>query len=266
MLFEADDYKNLIRNFLHENRPQRGLQARLARAAGCQPSFLSQALNSHVQLTLDHAAGLAQFWNLEPEEEEFFYTLCEHSRASTPRLKSFYEKKIKKMRKNQNLLSARLKQEDISESQKHHIYYSAWHYSALHVLVSIPHYQNVGNICERFPELSPLRVKQTLETLAKIGLVKFSNNKWRVTKSHIHLASDSPMIAVHHSHWRQRAITNSVKAQENDLHYSVVQAMSRSDAHKLKALVVECIEKNKKLVAPSQEEEMYCFNLDLFVV
>jgi len=61
-VFNHLDYKDFLKIQIEENHEAYGYKSRLAKAANCQKSFLSQVLNSHIHLTPEHAVGLCQFW------------------------------------------------------------------------------------------------------------------------------------------------------------------------------------------------------------
>jgi hypothetical protein len=42
--------------------------------------------------------------------------------------------------------------------------------------------------------------------------------------------------------------------------------MSKSDAKKIRQLVAELVIDTRKLIEPSEEEELFCFNADFFQV
>src|SRR5262249_55560726 len=61
----------------------KGMRKQLATVAGCQPSYLSQALHGRVHLTEDHLAGIAEFLQLKADEAEFLLLLLREERAGT---------------------------------------------------------------------------------------------------------------------------------------------------------------------------------------
>jgi hypothetical protein len=80
----------------------------------------------------------------------------------------------------------------------------------------------------------------------------------------VHLNRDSPLIRQHHTNWRMSAIQSLMNDNKEDLHYSTVSTLSRSDAEKLRADMTSLIENYVAVVKPSKEEVMYGFNLDFF--
>ena len=60
-----------------------GYQGKLAKAAHCHSSHISQVIRKKSQLTLDQAAGIACFWELDPNETEYWLTLIQYEIHST---------------------------------------------------------------------------------------------------------------------------------------------------------------------------------------
>lgn len=71
-LFQFDSYKAYLKRVLLDHSSERGFQAKMARAAGCQPSYLTQTLRSEVELTPDHGAKLAKFLSMNGPETDYF--------------------------------------------------------------------------------------------------------------------------------------------------------------------------------------------------
>jgi transcriptional regulator with XRE-family HTH domain len=88
-LFEYREYKTLIRAFIRANHAVYGYQSKMAKAAGCQRSFLSQVLNGTVHLTPEHAVRIAGFWQLDAAGTDFFVTLVMLGRAGNEELRSY---------------------------------------------------------------------------------------------------------------------------------------------------------------------------------
>ena len=114
--------------------------------------------------------------------------------------------------------------------------------------------------------LSELVVIRSLETLEKKGLVKRDGEFWKINPGSIHLPKDSPMNSASHANWRHRAILSSQNTSNDDLHYTVVQAISESDFEKIKQILLKAIENYKSCAYPSPSEELICFSLDYFRV
>src|ERR1700722_8117600 len=111
-LFENTDYKDVLHTQIAANRDRRGYRSELAQAAGCQLSFLSQALHSHVHLTPDHAAGLATFWGFDHDERDYFLELVNLARAGSQVLKKILLKRLEEIKDRHENLARRYKKKD----------------------------------------------------------------------------------------------------------------------------------------------------------
>src|SRR5437016_3714585 len=136
--FEFKEYKSFVRWKIDGNRGIRGYQSQLARAAGCSRSFLSQVLGRDIDLTRDHAAGLGEFWSLDPLQFEYFLTLVDLSRVRSEHLRNHLERKLARIRGDHSNLSKRLGKEAIDGARAELIYYSSWTYGAIHMLLCVP--------------------------------------------------------------------------------------------------------------------------------
>jgi transcriptional regulator with XRE-family HTH domain len=72
-VYSHSNYREFIKDKARENRGQSGYKTRMAKAAGCQLSYLSQVLRGSANLTLEHAVGLSKLWELNEEETEIFF-------------------------------------------------------------------------------------------------------------------------------------------------------------------------------------------------
>lgn len=262
-LFLADDYKDYVRALLSENDTHRGYQSKLAIASGCQKSQFSQVLSGQLHLTLDQGAKLATFWEMDDNRTDFFLTLISLARASSPDLKAILMKRLRKLRAAHKEIGQRVQAEAIDERQAASLYYAAWHFSAIHVLISIKNYRTADQLAVRLK--IPLQIVQgALETLVKIGLAEKVKDQWQRKHSNIHLPQSSPMTAINHLNWRHRAIDCIQRSQQNSVNYSSVFSVSLSDAEKMQHLLLQTVEKMRGMIASSPEEEAFSFNCDLF--
>jgi len=125
-MFNFTDYKNLMREKIKENQHVRGYQTSLAKGAGCQRSFISQCINSHIHITPDHAAGLGKFWGFDEDESEYFLELVNYARSGSKQLKSIIKRKLGRLKKKQEDLSQRYKKPRVTIGENEARYYSTW--------------------------------------------------------------------------------------------------------------------------------------------
>ncbi|MGZ3747710.1 MAG: TIGR02147 family protein [Pseudobdellovibrionaceae bacterium] len=261
-VFEFTNYKDFIRHQIDQNQVFRGYRTLLARAAGCQRTFLSQVLNSHVELTPEHAVAMATFWKLGENESAFFLELLNLSRAGTPLLRKVIETRLEQLRRDHEKLSSRLREPRISVKEHEMLYYSSWVWAALHVVVSIPEFQTAPRAAERL-KLPLTLVEEGLVSLENMGLVASQGTRWRATAKSLHLPEDSPSLWMHHRNWRDIALREAQKSAEA-IHYTSIHALSENDVRRLEELLRNFIVESRKIVEPSREEKMICLCCDLF--
>jgi uncharacterized protein (TIGR02147 family) len=264
-VYEHQDYKGFLKTVIQENQGVKGFRSQLAKGARCQKSFLSQVLNSHVQLTPDHAAAISAFLNFDEQEADYFLGLVEFARAGSEALRNLIQTRLKTHQNRHDDISRKWAQEELKDTEAQMIYYSTWYMSAIHVLVSIPGFDSVRKVSARLG-ISEDIVQMALRDLQKIGLVKKIENKWKVGEKSIHLAKHSPMTEAHHSNWRHRALLDCQLRRSWSVHFSSVFAISKKDADRLRKQVLDFLIESRKNIAQSPEEEIYVLNADLFPI
>lgn len=108
-IFSFTDDIQVIREFLKENSGIRSVKSKLAEAAGCQLSYLSQALAGKVFLTPDHAFGISKFLRLNEVEAEYFMLLVQVKRAGAREHRSYLQSKLAEIRKTKFKVEAAIK-------------------------------------------------------------------------------------------------------------------------------------------------------------
>jgi uncharacterized protein (TIGR02147 family) len=262
-LYSTDSYVQVIKSKISEKKEKWGLISEMAEACECQKSHFSRVLSGKVDLTLEQAVGLCEYFAFNEVETDYFLNLVQYARAGTKKLKQRIEKRIKHIRQEQEDLSKRLNKPSIGVEQKEIVYYSAWYWSAIHILVSIPEYQTIRAVAQKL-SLTESFVTYCLETLEQYDLVGRHGSLWKTTSTPIHLSKKSSLIGLHHNNWRARAVLSAQNPQDDGIHYTVVQSVSQSDFGKIKQLLLDTVEEYMKTAGPSKEEELVCFCLDWF--
>ena len=262
-LYQHGDYKAFLKEWLKANSKIRGHKKRLAEAAGCHMSYLSQVIHNKVHLTPEHSLKIAAFLNLSELETSYFLHLVHYARAGTVELRQLHKKELEKIRASSRDLSERLGRERIETEQMSLRYYSAWYYAAIHILTTIEKFQSVGGISSRL-FLSPFTTERVLIELSQMGLVHLANGRWRATKETLHLPKDSGHVWSHHANWRMKALENVGRASPVSLHFSGVHSASSRTYQAILEELYEVLERVRKSVVASESEEIFVLNLDAF--
>ncbi len=263
-MFEVSEYRKFIK-FKIEQDGRRGLISRLAESAECQRSHLSRVLKGQLHLTLEQAFRITRFFPLSVEEQKYFMKMVEFERSGDVAYRTSIKVELADLKQQYENISNRVQQNSIGQQEKERIYYANWFWSAIHIIVSIPKYQNIKAISQRL-NLSEEIVTSCLRQLKDFGLVQNEKDRWFILSGGIHLSKDSPLNSVQHSNWRDRAVISTQNPKEDGVHYTVVQSVSREDYDSLKQVMLKSIDEFVKIASPSREEELVCFTCDFFKV
>ncbi len=265
-IFKFEDYKIYLAERIHEDsKVTKGLRLKLSNYVGCQQSYLSQVLNGKPHFTLEQAHLVNHFFVHDKLEAKYFILLVEYARAGTTALREFFFEDIKEMRRHRYNLKKRLREIDELPETVIHKYYSAWFYSAIHVILSIPEYQNPGRVAEHLH--LPLKiVMDVIHFLMESGLIENKNGKYQHTKKRIHLDKESVAIHSHHINWRSQVLQSVEKNLPEDFHYSNVFAIAESDFNEIRELFLKAIVNARNIIGPSKEEAVYAMAIDIFKV
>jgi len=256
------DYKKYL-NELINARPHRGrgVRSEIAKATKTQNAYVSQVLNGSVHFSPEQAEALNYYLDHSQMEGRFFLLLVQKARAGTRALQT----RLAEILESRLNLKKRLDVRKSLSNQDQVIYYSAWYFSAIHVLLSIAEYQTKDSIAG-YLDLPLKRVNTALEFLTSVGLAREESGRFKIGETRIHLGNDSPMIIKHHMNWRLQAVRSLESEVEKDLRYSSIATMSRADAGRIKSMLIKAIEELEPVINPSPEEAVYCTCLDFFSV
>lgn len=261
-IFSYNSYKKYLKDVsdLHG----RGAIGKLAEAAGCDRTYLSQCLTSKVQLTPDHIFGISEYLGLSATEQDYFLMLLLYERSASKQAQTLIKEKMYILAQADLVLSQKIMRKadsnELSDEQKTK-YYSSWKYSAVHTLTSIQGFQTLGAISKK-TRLSESDVHAVLKDLLGMGLIHFNNSKWIHTGKNIHIPSGSSYTTQNHLNWRLKSVEDV--NNKSALHYTMLFSLSKKDWETLRATLLNFIEKERDFIHDSGADEMYCFCCDLF--
>jgi len=256
------NYKEFLTAVIREG--SRGLVSRLAEAAGCQRSYLSNVIRTHIHLVPDQGYGICQFLNFDSEETGYFLLLLEKERSATAAYKSHLDERARELQQEHENLAKRLERAPLQSGADQLIYYSAWYYSAIHILVSIPRFQTVASISIALG-LDPSLTLSVLQELEKMGLVKRTGLKWFFLSGDIHVPRNSPLVSLHHNNWRQKAVLHAQSRSEG-IHFTMIQSISSQVLREIKEKTLKLIDEASELAGPSAPEELIYLGIDQYCI
>lgn len=258
-VYECANYKDFLAGIVGQE--PKGIVSRLAEAAGCQRSYMSDVLRGKVHLTPDHAHGIAAYLKLPPRERDLFLDLVHHARAASKAYKAMLAARIERERESRLRLTERVGGE---RRETPHRYYTSWHHAALHVATSVPELATVKALSTRFG-VAEDAVRAILATLVEDGLVIEAKGRYSYgyARGAPHLPDDSPLSRMNHANWRTLGLSRPWRA-EGEVHYSSVFAVEKKDYRRLQAELVGFVQAQREAIAGSGCEEVACFTCDLF--
>lgn len=266
MIWEVSHSVEFINKKRSENSVVRGYQGQMAKAAGTHGSYLSRVLGREVQLTPDQAAGLCEFWGLNTDEGEYFLTLVNLERAGTLRLQTLLRRRLDELKAKHQRLSEKLdvKSAPPTGTPDLVIYYSNWHYMAIHVALTIPDLRTPASLAKHL-KLPLAFVGSTLATLEGLGLARRnSENRWTPIDRDLHRDCSETFASTQQASWRVQTAARMHAQRERALHYTAVHSVSRRDFEMIRAKFVEQIVITRRAMMASAEEELVCFCLDWY--
>ena len=262
-VFDYVDYREFVADRLTVTGSTRGYRSRLAETLGVQSAFISQVLNKKLHFGLEQAMTVARFLNLSDQETDYFLLLVHKGRAGSVDLEEYYTKKLRQIKKQREEIKGRIQTTtSISEADQTR-YFSSWIYAAIHVLLTVPKYQNVQSLANRL-QIPRESVEAYLNFLTKIVLAEKKQNKIVAGKNRIHIGSDNPNIIKHHANWRLQCLRSLDRNALDDQHYSSVMSLSLKDAAKIKSMWLDFLEKLEPIIRDSPEEETFVLTWDFF--
>lgn len=268
-VFDHANYLVVLQEVLAENAGIRGYKSSMARAMGCQASYLSQVLVGKVNITPEQALALADFWNFEELETEFFLTLVNYERAGTERLRRRLRKAIEELREKSYLFRSQhrgnVKPLVKVNPEDAIFYWSNWECTAIFEYLKLPEARKLSQIAQRFH--LPLEfVGRLLERMKRMGLVEVENDLWKAA-GEIEISVDEiGLIQSFHRAMRDRANYRLITPETMLMTFTLIGGISKSDLHVVSNLLREMTVKAASLQKESQAEELVSLCVDFYLV
>jgi uncharacterized protein (TIGR02147 family) len=264
-IYEFRDYREYLQTALPVSGLGRGSRNRLAEALNCQKGFISQVLGGSVHFSPEHAIKISRFLQHDLAEEEFFLLLVHLGRSGSQDLADFYKKKMKEILETRKQIKERIKADSTLSESDQMLYYSSWHYTAVHMCLMVPHLRTRKEMCE-YLGLSTETISRVLSFFLSRGLAEQKGNEFFAGPVRIHLPSDSPLISKHHANWRMQAVSSLDHQRPKDMHYSLIMSLSEDAAEKIKNILLNSVQEIEPVLKLAKDETVYALNMDLFNV
>lgn len=263
-VFSYKNYKTYLKAFLAAQAGAgHGQRSRWANVMKCHTTYISQILNKEANCSLEQALRLSQHLQHNDIERRYFLLLVQLAQAGSNDLKKIFEIEINAIQEQRAKVSSRVDAVDALRKRDEYVYYSAWYYGAVHVCVSLPG-MTTSKAIGRYFGLPIEATERILSDLLSMGLISRTSDGFKIEAKAIHLGQDSENIVRHHTNWRLQSIASLAHSRTSDLHYSSVITIARQDLQKIRAILLDAIEKARVVVRSSKDELICFYGVDLF--
>jgi uncharacterized protein (TIGR02147 family) len=262
-VFEFDDYRKLLDAWV-KLRPKsgRGVYKNIAEYLRVSPVFISQVLNGDRKLTQDQAFLLSKFMKLTPLEQEFFILLVAADRADHFEYKDFLNQRISDMRSEKNKIRNRiLPTEYTLTGEAQYQFFAHLNYTLVLLALTLPGLNQVQKIAAYYG-LSESQVQQAVDFLVRNGLAVLEQNTIIAGSRKVHLTKDHPINFIRHLQFRNLAMKNLEKANQDDLFFSAALTLNRKDFFWIKEQILDFVGKVTRRVGESSPELVSALNID----
>lgn len=262
-IFKFTSYYKYLRSIIKSSNKSISV-AKLADASGIQRSYLSNVLANRANLNRDQAFLISQYLQHNELEQRYFLELVELERAGSITYRNHLKNLTDEMRSKALTVSeTTLREKPKLEEHVLTEYFMSWEYSAVHVLTSIPRFQNLSAIAR---ELN-LNEEYTLKILNKLEswkMISKKQNQYTWLSGDIHIPQNFPLVSFHHRNWREKAFESSVRQKQNPIHFTSVYSLSKTDFQMFKNEILEKLKEYNQKASQSKEEKLAVLNLDFF--
>jgi uncharacterized protein (TIGR02147 family) len=262
-LFKETQYREFLKKCFPGKGELGGKRGQLAKALGCQTSFISLVLTDRAHFNEDMLFRSAQFLGLNSNETDFLLLIYHFERANSQALRGYYQRKINERLEKRQKVKEKVGPSAAIPIEIQALYYSNWTYAAIHTVVMNPQTRTIQSISKRL-NLPSAVVEEHLQFLEAWSFVTKRSGQYEPGVKRIHIDSDSPFIVQHHRNWHLEAMRALGEKREHDLNYSGALSMSKADAAKVKELLLNAIGAIEKQIRPSADEETVGLTLSYF--
>lgn len=263
-IFTYNDYKKYFNAWV-EQQPKAGYgeYRRVAQALNLSTTMISQVFKAEKHLSMEMAADLCDYLNLNDDETDYFLLLVEYQKAGSFKLRTKLERQLKKAQEKAAKLENKVKKDiELSEQDKT-IYYSSWVFQAVRLLTDIDGASDVENIAARL-NLPKNLIQKVIQFLLETNLCKKEKGLLKMGPAITHINAKSPMVSRHHLNWRLRGHQQMTFNDEKNFFATVPMVLSEELADKFRQELPQFIQNIAAEIGPSKSEVVRCLNIDYF--
>ncbi len=263
-VFNYSDYKQFIIDRIDNSENSgRGVRSKLAKATGCQVAYVSHVLSAERHFNLEQTEAISRFFEMRADETEYLLILVQYNRAGTIPLQKIFKRQLDKLRLQYQQVKNRIQVCGKISDEDQLVYYSSWHYQAIRMLLTIPEFRTIRSISSRL-DIPEDRTAEVVSFLVAKGLIAETDEGYHATDIRVHLDEESPLITKLHTNWRVHTLQSLDRKKDEDLHYSGVMSLSKTDFEKVREILLGALTNSLDTIKPSKEEMLCTLAIDLY--
>ena len=257
-IYDFDNYKDFVLARIHAMPKRgRGQFLKLAKLLGIHTTMISHIFKGDSHLSVEQSLQLADYFALTQLETNYLAFLVQHARASNRQGRLFFENQLKEMKARSLNMRERLTGQQILDEKDQAIYYSAWYYSGIRLLISTEPTLSQEAIAEK-TRLPLKTVARAIEFLIEKGLLKQEGKGYSLGETQTYVNRDARAVTQHHLNWRMKAVEQLNDISEEELAFTSAIAISHKDFLRIREELASAIEKYRQIGDPSPSDEV-CF-------
>lgn len=265
-IYALGDYREVIKEAMKlKSRKGRGQRAALSTFLRCQPTYISHVLSGRAEFSLEQVEAACRYFGFTITQQHYLILLVNWQRAGTKELKQYFrsllDRSLQESREIKNVVGNK---SHLSDKQRAE-YYRTWRHAAIHMLLTIPDYNNVAKIAQQL-RISESKVQETIEILHSSGLIQIVDNEIKVLHETLHLDRTDPEIQTFHTQHRLKALEALSEVKETDLHFSTFFSCAAEDLPKLKDALLKTIESLAAILKKSSPDTIGGLNIDFYEI
>lgn len=263
-VFDSSDYREIIKRKI-ASLPKEGYGqlSKLASHLKISKTLVSQILNGTKAFSEDQGCAVAEFLGFSEHESIYLLLLIQQERAGSQRLKNLLRKQIQATKKSAEKLGARLPAEGKLSDEQQAVFYSEWHYTAIHTLTSIERFQTEEAILKAIG-LPRERTLEAISWLVENGICKREGDKILIGPATTFIDRDSHWASRHHLNWRHKGMAKLARKSDRDFFFTAPISISRKDHLEFRKELFQLVEKLSRRVQKTEPEQMSVISIDYF--
>jgi hypothetical protein len=266
-LYTFDNYRDYLLYLIEVRKDVKGLKARLAEAASCQPSYLAQVLTGTASFSIDQLRGVSRYLNLSDTEWDYLRELGIMERAGSQDLRDDCKRRLRELRERANNGERQGASAGSGPQAEDLIWYTSnWLAMVVNTAIQSRAMRTPQAIARKIGVASS-QVLEVMKDLEARGFVENTGGEWRTAiKENLYLGRIGYAQAFRNT-WYMRGLLRMSQGYKGGCQTGAVFCLKREEFDELRTRVTEEYRKFFSSLPPETDGDVVAFYaVDLFEV